>query len=189
MAKKAPPKFLQRIEEKVGLTPETLKRITTLCADAKAYEELIAVKEKEISEIKAKVARITEDWLPAMLNEAGVAEIRLDDGRKIKLEDVIRANIKEEDRPAAHEWLRKHDFGSLIKTEVTATFGMGEEKKAAKLYEQIIKKYEGVSKTESVHSSTLRAFVAEQLAKGGTLPMSINYHKMSVATIKEGRKS
>lgn len=189
----APPKIDHRLAEvpKQELTAEQLKAISSLAMQAKALEKQIENQEAETKRTKERLNKIVQDTLPSMMLAAQVP--RLDvviDGvtNILKTEDWITANITEENREPAHKWLRANKFGSIIKTAVTAAFGMGDEKKAAKLYMQLAKEYDDVKKDERVHSSTLRAFVAERLAKGEELPPSISVHSIPITTIKEARK-
>ncbi|MFZ8998555.1 MAG: hypothetical protein ACO3D0_09310, partial [Ilumatobacteraceae bacterium] len=47
------------------------------------------------------------------------------------------ARISAEHRDAAHEWLREHGFGGIVKHAVSATFGKDEDAAAAKAREML----------------------------------------------------
>lgn len=66
----------------------------------------------------------------------------------------------------AYDWLRDHGAGALIKVVVGVVFGKGEEKKAATLTEQLIKKYgaDNVTDKEDVHYQTLKSYIKGQIA-------------------------
>jgi hypothetical protein len=172
--------------------PEQLKRIQALCQQERQLKKKVEAAEAALAEATKNYKRMTEDLLPNMIKEAGFTEVRLEGGWIVKVDDDIRANITEVNRPAAHAWLRAHGFGSVVKNNITVSFGMGEDKLAVKLYKELAKKYEGVKIDERVHSSTLRSLVTDILAgnkkekgKPLALPESISYVSLPVANVKE----
>lgn len=189
-----------------ALDAEQLKAISALCVQAQEHDKEIEKLQARIAELEAKRDKIIKDQLPEMITGAGVATIELLDGTKVEVEDDLRASISTgkrgtpDNRPHAFAWLRKHGFGSLIKMDVVATFGMGKEKEAAKLAESLMKKKYEVSVEESVHPSTLKSFVKEQLAlaakpvkkgqkKPPELPQSITYVSLPLAKITPPSKA
>lgn len=195
-----------------GLTQEKLNAIGALCRQEVLLWNAVVAAERLLEQANANYDRLVKDILPTMLTEAGVTELTLDGGWEVKVADDVRANITEENRTAAHAWLRENGQGSLVKTVITAKFGMGEDKKAQALYNTLAKKYESVDKKEAVHPSTLKSFVREVLAgkvvvavkdakgklvkekqgkltrvvtKPLSLPETITYVSLPVATIKE----
>lgn len=111
--------------------------------------------------------------LPDGLKNLGIKEITLASGAKISLIDVISASITDENREAAHAWLREHGHGDIIKNNLTLTFGKGEDEIAKKLMHHLLElrdkgetKFGDLQQKESVHPSTLKAFVKDQLSKG-----------------------
>lgn len=175
-----------------SLTPEQLKRIGAMCRQERKLAQAVKDAEEALKKADEAHRKLVEDILPGMLKEAGVKEIKLDDGWQVAVDSTIRANINEENRDKAHKWLRSNGFGSLIKNTISVTFGMGEDKKADVLYHQLAKKYNTTKQDERVHPSTLRSFVEEVLAgkvvvkkKPVSLPESISYVELPIAKIKE----
>lgn len=181
-----------------SLTPEKLQRISTLCREERRLAAQVVAAEDALKKAKENYAKLTEDVLPAILQDSGVKEIKLDDGWSVTVKPDIRAHIKEEDRDAAHKWLRENGFGSLIKNTIAVTFGMGEDKKAAALYKELTKQFKGKTAVkEAVHSSTLRSFVTEVIEgrvtlgtgkkakKLTNLPPTIAYTSLPFANVKE----
>jgi hypothetical protein len=93
-------------------------------------------------------------------------------------------------REKFYKWLRENNFGSLIRTEVVAQFGMGEDKKAVALTLSLLKRKYDVIQKQSVHPSTLKAFVKEQLEKehGITLPSVLDPNPIRTTTVRSKGK-
>lgn len=120
--------------------------------------------------------------MPALLDEAGAKQIRLEDGRLITITTNIFASIPVAQRSKAFEWLRKNGFASVIKSEVALQFGMGEEEKANKVIGLLRKAGFAPEFVENVHSQTLKSLVRERLVEGKKLPASIEF--ISIPTTK-----
>lgn len=127
---------------------------------------------------KMETIRVLEtETLPDMLKNIGLRELVLTSGAKISLYDVIGASITEENREAAHEWLREHNHGDLIKNNVILTFGKGEDTIAKDLVKHLLQmrkagetKFGEIDQKEQVHPSTLKAFVKRQVEDGNEFP-------------------
>ena len=140
----------------------------------------IAETEIEISNLKEQLkkkedykTKLSEEVLPSLFSEVGLSELKLSDGRKIKVSEYYRAAIKVENREAAYTWLRNNGFGDLVKNQVTCSFGRNEDEKASSLISDLSEKGLEPAQREWVESSTLRAFVREQYEKGVDLPMEL----------------
>jgi hypothetical protein len=128
----------------------------------------------ELGNLNDEIRRLETEVLPEGLKNLGIKNITLSSGAKIQLMDIISASITDENRQAAHDWLRKHDHGDIIKNNITVSFGKGEDKYADSLRERLMVmredgelKFGDLVQKEAVHPSTLKAFVKDQLSKGG----------------------
>jgi hypothetical protein len=168
------------------LSVTAVKQITTLAKRQLALEEQIKAKEAELESLNKAHYKLTTDTIPEAMSEAEVKELVLENGMVIKVEPWIAANIKEDDRPRAHAWLRDHGFGSLIKRTVSVVFGMGEDKKADQLVKELARRNLPFDNKEAVNANTLRAFVKEQLASetGAKLPKEIGVTTIATSIIK-----
>ena len=134
----------------------------------------------EIQELKEKLkqkedyrTKLSEEVLPSLFSEVGLTEVKLSDGRKVKVSEYYRAAIKVENRDAAYTWLRNNGFGDLVKNQITCSFGRNEDEKASGLMSELSDKGLEPAQREWVEPSTLRAFVREQYEKGVDLPMEL----------------
>lgn len=129
--------------------------------------------EKKLKEKKKHATHLREEALPGAMEEIGLKQITLENGDQIKIVENVYAAIPKAQEQRAFSWLEDHGFGSLIKSEVTASFGKGEAEQANQAI-QFLKEQGYTFKTkEQVHPQTLRAFLKEQLEKGSNIPLDL----------------
>lgn len=127
---------------------------------------------------KAEAIRILEtETLPDMLKALGLKDLTLSSGAKISLYDIISASITDDNREAAHAWLREHGHGDIIKNNITLSFGKGEDEIAKALVGHLLQmretgrtKFGDLVQKEAVHPQTLKAFTKDQLTRGNEFP-------------------
>lgn len=158
-------------ETSLNMVRSIAEQMVALEAEIEADSAAIAVKNDKLNEIKQKT-------LPDMMNEIGLGSVKLIDGTIIEVVEQVGCGISPDNKEAAHKWLRDHGFGDLIKNQVTVSFGKGEDKDAELLVHNIRVMADNDSlhfgelvQQESVHSSTLKSFVKEQLKQGTPIPV------------------
>jgi Asp-tRNA(Asn)/Glu-tRNA(Gln) amidotransferase C subunit len=131
--------------------------------------------EQELKDWQASLRQVQEVDLPNAMQQAGVSEIKLPTGEKITIKDDVYASIPKDERyDQAMGWLRDHGFGDVIKNEVKVAFGKGEEDQAVALMKELnINGWKNYTNAVTVHSSTLKALIREQLAKGSDFPLEL----------------
>ena len=140
----------------------------------------VADTEKEIQDLEDKLKikkdykkHLAENVLPNLFAEVGLSELKLADGRHLKVSNYYGASIKDTKKEAAFNWLRNKGFGDLIKNQVSCSFGRDEDEKARGLIDTLNKGGYQSSQREWVEPSTLRAFIREQHEAGKELPMDL----------------
>ena len=140
----------------------------------------IADTDKEISDMEDQLKKkkdykkhLSENVLPNLFAEVGLSELKLADGRHLKVGNYYGASIKEAKKEAAFEWFRNNGFGDLIKNQISCSFGRDEDEKARRLNDTLSEKGYATSQREWVEPSTLRAFIREQHEAGKPLPMDL----------------
>ena len=140
----------------------------------------IAETDDEISKIKVRLKKkedyrrlLSEEVLPSLFSEVGLSELKLADGRRLKVSETYTAAPLKENREKVWSWLRDNGFGDLVKNQVTCSFGRNEEEKASGLLSHLSEKGYQSTQREWVEPSTLRAFVREQYEVGKELPMDL----------------
>ena len=156
----------------VEASDDEVRRIAELANKQLDLERTVRELEEQIAATKEQLRVIQEHDLPDALTEAGVSEIRLADGSRVKVEPFVSARISKAKTEEAHAWLNDNGFGGIIKREVIARFGKGdnnfEKAQKALLAHGIV-----ADTSESVHHATLKAFVREQMEKGTDIPTDL----------------
>ena len=166
--------LLKQMQEDASVVPEdNLGKIGAVATDIAETEEEIANLKSQLKKKEEYVTKLSEQVLPTLFSEVGLSELKLSDGRKLKVSEYFRASIKVENRELAYTWLRNNGFGDLIKNQVSCSFGRDEDEKARRLIDALGERGYQSSQREWVEPSTLRAFVREQYEKGVDLPMEL----------------
>jgi hypothetical protein len=165
-----------------------LKSIAEIARAVRDKEVEVAALEQTLKAEKKALLKLTDEDLPAMLQEIGLASLELDDGSKVTVRPTYGAHIKIDNREQAYEWLRQHEFGDLIKNTVSCNFGRGEDQQATDFCDFAEQQgFVAEQKTE-IHSSTLKAWVREQVESGNEFPMELfGAFVGQRATIKRGK--
>ncbi len=150
-----------------------LASVAEIARAVRNQEDLVNKLDDELKEAKRELLKLTDEDLPAMLQELGLNSFELEDGSKVSVRPTYGAHIKAENRETAFNWLRANGFDDLIKNTVSCGFGRGEDQEASDFidYAQGLG-YAAEQKTE-VHPSTLKAWVKERVQTGETFPMEL----------------
>ena len=156
---------LERTGEIKSLADQ-VKKLRNLEDELKADEELLKNKKRDIKQISGEI-------IPTLLSEMGLSSLKLADGSAVEVKPYYGANISEKNREAAYNWLRSNNLGDIIKNNITVSFGMNEDNKAAE-YANLAQS-QGFQPTQKlkVEPMTLKALVRERIEKGVEMPMDI----------------
>ena len=169
--------LLEEMESDTRATPSigdnSLKEMSDLCAEQAAIEDEIKQLEEQLK-AKSKAARkLSQEIIPAKMQELGLESLTLKDGSAVKVKQLVQASIPVRHRETAFQWLRDRGHGDLIKNQISAEFGKGEDQSAGKFIDNIKSLgYEPKQKVW-VEPMTLKAFVREQVEKGKELPFDL----------------
>ena len=163
----------QMAKDAESIPEDNMGKIGAVATDIAETENEIANLKEQLKKKEDYRTKLSEEVLPSLFSEVGLSELKLADGRKIKVSEYYRASIKVENREAAYTWMRNNGFGDLVKNQVTCSFGRNEDEKARGLMSELNGKGLEPSQREWVEPSTLRAFVREQYEKGKELPMDL----------------
>ena len=166
--------LIKEMQEDANAIPENnMGKIGAVATDIAETEAEIAAIKEQLKAKESYAKKLSQEVLPSLFAEVGLSELKLADGRKIKVSEYYRAAIKVENRDAAYTWLRNNGFGDLVKNQITCSFGRNEDEKASSLISDLSEKGLEPTQREWVESSTLRAFVREQYEAGRELPMDL----------------
>jgi len=127
---------------------------------------MIGNTEERLRKLKEQYRQLSEEDLPQKMTELGMQDLRLEDGSRITINMFYATRINKNNRDAAHEWLRQQGHGDIIKNQVSVSFGKGEDDTALETMTLLEKEGLFPDQKESVHPSTLKAFVKERIESG-----------------------
>lgn len=171
------------------LDQQGLTSVAALARKIRDKEERIAALEEELKDEKKALLKLTDEDMPAMLQEIGISSFSLDDGSTVEVRQTYGASILVQNRPQAYEWLRDNGYDDIIKNSVICQFGRGEDDQASAFAAFAQQQgYVPEQKTE-IHPQTLRAFVKERVEEGDEFPMELFGAWVGQrAVIKKGKK-
>lgn len=157
--------FGEDAQELRAPTQEGLSKVSELAIELRDRAEAVTAAEEALKQAKKQLAQIAEVELPDAMDEVGLAEFTLTDGGKVTVKRGFAPNLTKAKVPAAYKWLRENGHGAIIKTAFDLKFGADEDD-AAKAFAEILDD-EGYTygRKESIHASTLKSFVNEQMTK------------------------
>lgn len=164
-----------------------LERISELARLQLELEDQVATLEEQLKTKQEHLRKVAEQDLPEAMESVGMQEFTLTNGRKVGIEAKIHASISEARRAEAFKWLRETNNDGIIKREVSVKFGKGDDVAADSAAEALAKVvgWEHVLDKESVHHSTLRAFIRDLLEEGVDFPQdAFGVHRRTVAVIR-----
>ena len=174
----SPKDFLSQLEAdataiEVSPKDSELNKVAVLAKKIQDKQNRITLLDSELKQAKQDLLKLTDEDLPATMQELGLSAFTTDDGASITIKPTYGAYIKVDNRDEAFHWLRDNDFGDLIKNSVTCTFGRGEDETATEFLTFAEKSgYTPQQKTE-IHPQTLKAWVREQTETGNSFLMDL----------------
>ena len=170
------------------LKDDQLDSISKLANDAAVLEEMISHTEDILKAHKENLKKITDDQLPEALETMGLEKFTLTDGAEISVKRFYGASIPKDRKNEAFQWLRDHEFGDLVKNNVTVTFGRGEDEVAKDFMHLCSTKGFTPSQLEQVAPMTLKAWLRERVEAGDPIPLDLfGAFITQRATIKRSR--
>jgi len=166
--------LVNQMQKDADSIPEnTMGKIGAVANDIADTEQEILELEEQLKNKKDYARRLSEEVLPSLFSEVGLSELKLADGRRLKVSETYTAAPLKENRYKVWTWLRDNGFGDLVKNQVTCSFGRNEDEKASSIRASLDEKGIDTTQREWVEPSTLRAFVREQYEAGVELPMDL----------------
>ena len=148
----------------------SLKEMSDLCAEQVAMEDEVKQLELQLKAKKDAVKKISQEIIPAKMQELGLESLTLKDGSAVEVKQLVQASISEANRETAYKWLRDNGHGDLIKNQVTVAFGRGEDNVAENFINDAKSLGLEPSQKMKVESQTLKVFVREKLEEGVEIP-------------------
>tara|TARA_R110002153_G_scaffold124038_1_gene270194 strand:+ start:440 stop:1015 length:576 start_codon:yes stop_codon:yes gene_type:complete len=123
--------------------------------------------EASLKKLKSVYHKNITETLPDLMAEFNLTGFTLSDGSSISVVPTVGAHISKANQEEAFSWLRENGFQDLIKSDVSMSFRKGEDGRRADFIELAESQGLAVSTKESVHPSTLKSFVNEEVVING----------------------
>ena len=130
----------------------------------------VAELEADLKAKKEELRLTSEQELPDAMQQAGLTQITLSSGEKISINEFYNAHISKANQEKAYEWLVSNGHEGLIKNEVLLKFGREETEVVDQTVSALQSRGLSPEVRQSVHPSTLKAFVKEQITNGNDIP-------------------
>ncbi len=137
----------------------------------RTHESKVERLEEELSTAKNQLKNIAEHELPTLMDQMGLKEFKTTKGFKIEIKKSLRVSISGARKEPAHQWLKDHEHGDIIKHFVVIPFMVNQVLEAKTLAEELEKRYGIVGNEENVSPQTLKALITRLLKAGVNIPM------------------
>lgn len=178
----------QDLEAAPSANPDQLAAIT----NAATQLQLALTSEADLlgkaAQQRAEVNRLTLQVLPALMDEAQIKQLGLDDGTTLTRQDDVFTSISKADQEAASEWLISQGFAALVRMGFYIAVDKGDTKLQKLIRTTLTKAKIGYEEQSSVHSATLRAFGKESVDEGRQLPPTIKIHIQPTVKLGAAKK-
>ena len=150
-----------------------LDTVAGLARKIKYQQDKVERLDRELKDEKQALLKLTDEDLPSTMADLGLSKFSLDDGSTVEVKPTYGASILVKDRPAAYEWLRENGFDDIIKNVISCQFGRGEDDQASAFPAFASQQGYPADQNESIHASTLKAFVKERIETGEDFPHTL----------------
>ena len=137
--------------------------IAESCNKLLDIQKKISTAEEEMKKLKEVETTLSEQTIPNLMQQAGISMLKLADGSSVEVKPFYSARIPASKSEQAFNWLRENGHGDMIKNQVSLEFGMRQDNEAKALVEELKAKGLPVKQKTTVHPSSLRGFVREQI--------------------------
>jgi hypothetical protein len=161
------------IEGFSNLTENDSQELRQLCEQLVQLRDLEEKATEALKGIKAALRKYATELVPDAMDELGMQSLTTANGVDITIRDDVHVHISEDNKPQAFTWLRDNNHEDIIKNQVVVSFNKNEDNVAGAFYSDAMAIGHDVQRKETVHHSTLRAFVREMRSKGVQIPIEI----------------
>jgi hypothetical protein len=173
---------------------EILRFINDLENKSKTHVSILTL-ESILKTYKQEEALISQNLIPSILNECGLASIKLVTGEVIEIKDKIKASISNEKIEKAFKEmvdLEKENglpydiafsnINPLFKESIILK-NLSEDEKS-RMFDLLFEREIPYDRRKEIHWQTLNSYIKNRLELGQTIPKSINVYKYQETKIK-----
>lgn len=166
------------LADSIDSTPDAptdgeLLTISNLVKEQVSLEDQIEMLNEDLKEKGKRLRQLSEEHIPAALKAVGTSQFRTDDGLEVDVKEKMSASVSKKNKPLVVAWLREHGHGSLVKNLVSAVFGRDQDEDAIRALNILTDSGFEAQQEVDVNTTTLKAFVKEQLEAGEDIPLEM----------------
>jgi hypothetical protein len=151
-------------------------------------EEIVAI-ELSLKQKKQDLNKLANQDLPDLMQELNIKDFSLNNGAKVKVEDVVSASVpsqssiiraKGDDKAELEirqqqcfEWLRANGGAELIKSNVEVQFGRDEDALCNEFTQELKNRSLHYKRAIGVHPATINSFIKEKIDNGQNIPRDL----------------
>ena len=151
-------------------------------------EEIVAI-ELSLKQKKQDLNKLANQDLPDLMQELNIKDFSLNNGAKVKVEDVVSASVpsqssiiraKGDDKAELEirqqqcfEWLRANGGAELIKSNVEVQFGRDEDALCNEFTQELKNRSLHYKHAIGVHPATINSFIKEKIDNGQNIPRDL----------------
>ncbi len=151
---------------------QSLEKLVELAKELQKKDGEVVAANEALAIVKGDADKLRGSTIPNLMQRLKMESFTLEDGSSIGVKKDIKCSLSEERKPEGLAWIRANGHGGIIKTEVTLSFGKGEEAKVKEAQDLLRSKGFSPDVGDSVHSQTLKAFVKERMEAGDKIPLA-----------------
>lgn len=140
-----------------------LKRLINLGFELDELNRTVSDLETALKAAKKTALEMATKTIPETMDEIGIAEVVLDDGRKISCTAFYSGEAKSDEQLA---WLVKHGHAGIIKAEAHIPFNYGDSETKTAIEAVLKEALLDFTITQNVHAQTMKGFVREAIEAG-----------------------
>lgn len=174
-------------DEEPTNTKQVLKEVGDACNRLKELKAKQAELELELKNLTGTIRQFEEVTVPDLLSSAGLEEIKLESGEKVKVKQVYTASIRPENWGEVKAFLVKNEEDAMIKLAVDTRFGTGrkEQEQSVRLLQFLADSDINFKSKETIHPMTLKSYVRQKIEAGEAFPADLfGVHVLNKTTIK-----
>jgi hypothetical protein len=145
----------------------------------------VAEAENALAEVKRQYHALAIGTVPDIMAELGLKEVQTQHGVKIVVAREVQCKFIPEVKDRGLEWLEEHNYGALIKHEVSVEFGKDSEAAVARAVAALNDAGFEPDVSRDVHAMTLKAWGKRQVEDGATIPSELfSVNTFSIAKVR-----
>ncbi len=155
------------------VAPDGLGELSKLVKHMLDALKVVSDLENKLSAAKVVLQAYRVEKIPPLMAELGIGELKTDTGLTITVDTFVGCKFFPEFKADALKWLEDHDYGGIIKNEVSLKFGKDSEEEVTSAVNALRAAGFEPDVDKGVHPMTLKAWATKQVENGGEVPTNL----------------